>query len=87
MRNSSDKEAQKKKRVFAFILALLVLAGCGAPAAVEPEDVSQSEVLRYALDEIELQGFPAVCGGAPAPPGGCCPGGGPPAWGGVSAPS
>jgi hypothetical protein len=68
LRNSSDKEAQKKKRVFAFILALLVLAGCGAPAAVEPEDVSQSEVLRYALDEIELQGFPAVCGGAAGRP-------------------
>ena len=68
MRNSSDKEAQKKKRVFAFILALLVLAGCGAPAAVEPEDVSQSEVLRYALDEIELQGFPAVCDGAAGRP-------------------
>ena len=58
MRNSSDKEAQKKKRVFAFILALLVLAGCGAPAAVEPEDVSQSEVLRYALDESSSRGSP-----------------------------
>ena len=56
------------KQFAALFLSLLLLAGCGAPAAVEPEDVSQSEVLRYALDEIELQGFPAVCGGAAGRP-------------------
>ena len=65
MRNSSDKEAQKKKRVFAFILALLVLAGCGAPAAVEPEDVSQSEVLR-SMDDINVKSCCEALG--------CCPG-------------
>ncbi len=49
------------KRVFAFILALLVLSACGAaePAAAE----IRTAAVRYVLDDIELSGFPAVSGG------------------------
>ena len=50
------------KRVFAFILALLVLSACGAaePAAAE----IRTAAVRYVLNDIELSGIPAVCGGA-----------------------
>lgn len=48
------------KRTAALALALLLLAGCGAESA----PVSAEAASIYALDVIELAGFPAVSGGA-----------------------
>ncbi len=50
------------KRVFAFILALLVLSACGAAELAAAE--IRTAAVRYVLDDIELSGIPAVCGGA-----------------------
>lgn len=53
------------KRILTLAFALLILAGCGAAAEnpVSPA-AARDEAVRYVLDEIEIQGFPAVCGGA-----------------------
>lgn len=48
------------KRTAALALALLLLAGCGADSA----PVSAEAASIYALDVIELAGFPSVSGGA-----------------------
>jgi ABC-type glycerol-3-phosphate transport system substrate-binding protein len=48
--------------VFAFILALLVLSACGAAELAAAE--IRTAAVRYVLDDIELSGIPAVCGGA-----------------------
>ena len=53
------------KRILTLAFALLILAGCGAAAEnpVSPA-AARDEAVRYVLDEIEIQGIPAVCGGA-----------------------
>lgn len=48
------------RRTAALALALLLLAGCGAGSAPVPAETAAE----YALESIELAGFPAVCGGA-----------------------
>ena len=48
------------RRAAALALALLLLAGCGAGSAPVPAETAAE----YALESIELAGFPAVCGGA-----------------------
>ena len=48
------------RRAAALALALLLLAGCGAGSAPVPAETAAA----YALESIELAGFPAVCGGA-----------------------
>lgn len=55
------------KRFAAFFLAALLfaLSACGAAAEnpVSPA-AARDEAVRYVLDDIELSGIPAVCGGA-----------------------
>lgn len=53
------------KRILALAFALLILAGCGAAAEnpVSPA-AARDEAVRYVLDEIEIQGFLTVSGGA-----------------------
>ena len=48
------------RRAAALALALLLLAGCGAGSAPVPAETAEA----YALESIELAGFPAVSGGA-----------------------
>ena len=48
------------RRAAALALALLALAGCGAGSAPVPAETAAA----YALESIELAGFPAVSGGA-----------------------
>lgn len=51
------------KRILALALVLFTLTGCGAAGNTALPTASQGEAMKYLLDEIEIQGFPAVSGG------------------------
>ena len=51
------------KRMFALVLVLFTLTGCGAAGNTALPTASQGEAMKYLLDEIEIHGFPAVSGG------------------------
>lgn len=52
------------KRILVLALTLLTLAACGAAGNTDLPAAARDEVVRYVLDEIEIQGFLTVCGGA-----------------------
>lgn len=52
------------KRMLALALVLLTLAACGTAGNTGLPAAAQDEAVRYVLDEIEIQGFLTVCGGA-----------------------
>lgn len=51
------------KRILTLALVLFTLTGCGAAGNTALPTASQGEAMKYLLDEIEIQGFPAVSGG------------------------